>query len=94
MAVHVAEKPHAELGPSKWDQWGTCPGSIPLTAGMPNNSSAYAREGTAAHQLLQDCLEGGFDAEDLLGREYEIEGEVFIVDMDMADAVNTALGWV
>jgi hypothetical protein len=94
MAVHVAEKPHAVLGPSKWDQWGNCPGSIALTDGLPNNSSGYAKEGNAAHALLEDCLEGGFDAEDLLGREYEIEGEIFTVDMDMADAVNTAIGWV
>jgi hypothetical protein len=61
---------------------------------MPGTSSRYAREGTAAHQLLQDCLEGGFDAEDLLGREYNVEGEIFIVDMDMADAVNTAIAWI
>lgn len=94
MSVHVPDKPHAVLGPSKWDQWGTCPGSIPLTEGLPNNSSGYAREGNAAHALLEDCLEGGFDAEDLLGREYEVEGEIFVVDMDMADAVNTAIGWV
>lgn len=94
MAVHVPEKPHAILGPSGWDRWGTCPGSVPLTEDMPRDSSRYAREGTAAHQLLEDCLDGGFDAEDLLGREYDVEGEIFTVDMDMADAVNTALSWI
>ncbi len=94
MAVTVEEKPHATLGPSGWDRWSNCPGSVPLTQGMPGTSSKYAREGTAAHSLLEDCLLGGFDAEDLLGREYIVEGELFVVDMDMADAVNTALGWV
>ena len=94
MAHAVPEKKHAELGPSKWDTWGNCPGSVPLSADLPHSSSRYAREGTAAHQLLQDCLEGGLDAEDLIGREYEVEGETFIVDSDMADAVDVAINYV
>jgi hypothetical protein len=94
MAHAVPEKKHAVLGPSGWDTWGTCPGSVPLGAGIPNNSSRYAREGTAAHQLLEDCLVGGLDAEDLIGREYEVEGEIFIVDMEMAEAVDAALNYI
>lgn len=94
MPVAIAERPHAILGPSSWDRWSTCPGSVPMTEHLPPTSSKYAREGTAAHQLLEDCLKGNFDAEDLLGRQYEVEGEIFTVDMEMADAVNTALGWV
>jgi len=94
MTIHVEEKAHAILGPSGWDRWGTCPGSVILTEGLSKGSSDYAKEGTAAHQLLEDCLIGEYDAEELIGREYEVEGSVYTVDMDMADAVNTAIGWV
>lgn len=94
MATHVTEKTHAELGPSKWDQWGNCAGSIPLGADLPNVSSRYAREGTAAHELHANCLDGELDAEDLLGKEYEVEGEIFVVDRDMTDAVDAALNYV
>ncbi len=92
--AEVAEKAHAVLGPSGWDTWGTCPGSVVLSEGMPNKSSPYARLGTAAHALLEDCLSGGLDAEDLLGREYVVEGEVHMVDPDMADAVDAAINIV
>lgn len=90
----VEEKSHAELGPSGWSTWSNCPGSIALGQGLPHTGSKYAREGTAAHSLLEDCLRDGFDAEDLLGRTYLVDGEAFTVDMEMADAVNTAIGWV
>jgi hypothetical protein len=90
----VPEKSHAVLGPSGWDTWGNCPGSVPLGADLPNTSSRWAREGTAAHQLLEDCLIGGLDAEDLIGREYEVEGECFTVDSDMAEAVDAALCYI
>lgn len=94
MPIEVKEKTHAKLGPSGWDRWGTCPGSVPLTDDLPRTSNDYADEGTAAHELLNDCIVGGFDAEDLLGREYIVGGKLWVVDMDMADAVNTALGWI
>lgn len=94
MATHVAEKAHAELGPSKWDQWGTCPGSIVLGADLPNKSNDYADEGTAAHELLANCIDGGLDAEDLLGKEYEVNGKIWPVTRDMADAVDAALNYI
>jgi hypothetical protein len=89
--IETEEKPHAELGPSGWATWGNCPGSIALGEGIPRKSSQYAREGTAAHTLLERCLLEGCDAEDLLGAEIVVEGEVFVVDMDMADAINTSV---
>lgn len=94
MATHVAEKAHAELGPSKWDQWGNCPGSIVLGEGLPNKSNDYADEGTAAHELLANCIDGGLDAEDLLGKEYEVNGKIWTVTRDMADAVDAALNYI
>ncbi|MFL6728082.1 MAG: DUF2800 domain-containing protein [Sphingomicrobium sp.] len=91
MTVAVADKAHAVLGPSSWHTWGNCPGSVPLAEGIVKTTSKYAKEGTAAHALLETCLGEGFDAEDLIGRQYEVEGEVFTVDNEMADAVNSAV---
>lgn len=91
MTTAVSEKKHAVLGPSGWHTWGNCPGSVPLSDGIPKTSSRYAKEGTAAHQLLEDCLGDNTDAEDGIGREYEVEGEVFTVDEEMAGAVNSAI---
>ena len=36
----------------------TCPGSVVLSEGMPNKSSAFADEGTAAHALAESLLLG------------------------------------
>jgi hypothetical protein len=91
MTTAVSEKKHAVLGPSGWHTWGNCPGSVVLSDGIPKTTSRYAKEGTAAHQLLEDCLGDNTDAEDAIGREYEVEGEVFTVDQEMADAVNSAI---
>lgn len=47
---------HAKLSPSASDRWMTCPGSIRLSEGMPNSSSAAAEEGTRAHALAETIL--------------------------------------
>ena len=87
----VAEKEHAVLGPSGWHTWGNCPGSVPLSDGIVKQTSSYAKEGTAAHALLEQCLSENADAETKIGEEYEVEGEVFVVDQEMADAVNSTI---
>lgn len=91
MTIEVEEKSHAVLGPSGWATWGTCPGSVVLSEGLISTTSSYAKEGTAAHQLLEMCLLEGKDAEEHLGLEIVVEGEMFTVNNDMADAVNSAI---
>ena len=44
---------HSALGPSASDRWIPCPGSVHLTAGMKDEGSGYAMEGTAAHTLSE-----------------------------------------
>lgn len=90
--ITVEEKAHAELGPSSWSTWGACPGSLALAQDTARPAtSKYAKEGTAAHALLETCLLEGRNAEDLIGQEYIVEGEVFTVDNEMADAVNSTI---
>ncbi len=51
-----------------------CPGSVRLSLGMPNESSAYAAEGTAAHALGEHCLKHGHAADRLLGQWIWLRG--------------------
>lgn len=47
---------HAKLSPSAAERWMTCPGSVVLSDGMPEKSSAFAEEGTKAHALAEMLL--------------------------------------
>lgn len=49
---------HAKLSPSAAERWMTCPGSVVLSEGMPDKSSAFAEEGTCAHELAEKILMG------------------------------------
>jgi hypothetical protein len=89
--IEVDEKQHAILSPSGWQTWGNCPGSVPLAEGIHVPASSYAKEGTAAHALLERCLNEHADAETFIGETYTVEGEVFTVDQEMADAINSSM---
>lgn len=58
---------HAVRSASGAKRWINCAGSIRMEHGRPNNSSAAARQGTAAHALGETCLLDGSDAHDWLG---------------------------
>jgi hypothetical protein len=68
---------HCELGPSSSKRWMECPGSIAKCRGLPNKSTIFAEEGTAAHELASHCLESGFDAARYLGWHIDVKGETF-----------------
>lgn len=80
---------HAILGPSKAHRWMTCAASIHLEAGIPDTSSEFADEGTAAHELGAMCLTEGTDAKAYLGRIIRVGEREFTVDEDMAGHVQT-----
>lgn len=63
------EKKHAILSPSGADRWMTCPGSVTLSKGMPDNGSADASEGTDLHEVGALCLESETNAEECIGQE-------------------------
>ena len=87
MAEHK-ERLHAVLGPSSAHRWIPCPGSIRLSAGVPNYSNAHAREGTAAHQVADECLKGGYNPVDFEGEVLTVEGEEITVDEEMVAGVK------
>lgn len=101
MFEHHVQRAHARLAPSAAHRWLHCPGSVRLSDGMPNETSSFAAEGTAAHELCAAALtEGGFVA-DRLGRYVDVktakivdtpedtddENRFFEITEEMADAV-------
>lgn len=71
---------HASLGASKAHRWIHCPASVGIEMNIPDESSFYAAEGTAAHELAEMCLVSQKPPESYLG--VEVEG--FVVDESMA----------
>jgi len=52
----VRPSAHSKLPPSGAERWMTCPGSVVLSAGMPQDESEYAAEGTRAHAFAERWL--------------------------------------
>jgi len=83
---------HATLSPSSAVRWMACPGSVRLTKDLPDDSSAFADEGTDAHELAALCLETNTDAKAYLGRIMEkgnaVTDEMALAVQDYVDYVR------
>lgn len=60
---------HAFFAPSSAPRVVRCPGSLLATAGLPDNQSEFAAEGTAAHYVSDLCLRGNWKSEKYAGCE-------------------------
>lgn len=90
---------HAKLSPSGAHRWMACPGSIVLEADLPDTSSAYAREGTAAHELAAMVLEDPSSmASDYVGKKisFDDHGEAVLwpITKEMAEYVDDYVKFV
>jgi hypothetical protein len=91
---------HSKIGASSSKRWLACPGSIPLSVGIPNRGSQYAMEGTAAHELAEMCLVEELDAQYYVASNHVITVHdngaeyLFPVTQEMADAVQVYLDFV
>jgi hypothetical protein len=93
---------HAKLSPSGAKRWMTCAGSLAMEAGIEDKGSEFADEGTAAHFLASECLEGEHDAKFFLGQSIYvgltetawcdpgpgIDGRIFTAGADMCREVQ------
>jgi hypothetical protein len=80
---------HAVFSPSSAHRWIPCPGSLALSAGLPDFSSSYADEGTAAHILAARTLSYPHrNCDFFLGETTEINGKVWEFTAEMCEAVQ------
>lgn len=90
MASGHTDRDHARLSPSSAKRWLMCPGSVPLSEGIPDRTTDYAAEGTAAHELAERCLRNRLDPESFIGGM----SNGFEVTDEMAAAVRVYVDWV
>lgn len=50
---------HSKFSASAASRWLACPGSIVLSAGLPDTGNQYSRGGTAEHTVLEHCVKHG-----------------------------------
>jgi hypothetical protein len=84
---------HSRFGASGADRWIECPGSVQAQAKYKNETSIYAAEGTAGHEVAALCLEDGNDASSFVGRSIVVKDwpERVEITEEIADAVQVYL---
>jgi hypothetical protein len=96
-AIHLGiaeDAEHSPLGPSASERWLECPGSVLRSVGMPDVSSDYADEGTAAHTLTEWIRNDERPGSQYIGQEIEVDGKMWKVDKEMADAAQAFVDFV
>ena len=79
---------HAKLSPSGAHRWMRCPAAPTLEAQFEDESSVYAAEGTLAHLLASEELDGTKPARERIGEQHTVDGFDFTVDKVMVAYVE------
>ena len=77
---------HARLSASGAHRWMACPPSVKMEEKIPDSGSAYAEEGTRAHELAEDMIWTK------LGKEPRLDYSEY--PMDMKDYIGEYTDWV
>lgn len=83
---------HSLNSPSSFSRRIGCPGSANMERDIPSESSPYAAEGTAAHEVGERCLKEDLTPEYFRGKKIVVDKDgtrrEFTVDSDMISAVQ------
>ena len=84
---------HAKLSASSSARWLNCPGSVQATENLPNPSSKFALEGSAAHELGEICLKSDDNTSLYLGKtlpetRWTVDDEMVEYVQDYIDLVR------
>lgn len=88
MSEIIEERAHALFSPSSAYCWINCKASTAAQLGQPDDSSEFADDGTASHELAKWCLELGTDAPAYIGRIIKVGEREFEVDDERAEYVQ------
>jgi hypothetical protein len=91
MNAPIEERAHALFSPSSAYTWIACKASTAAQLGQPDESSEYADDGTASHELAKWCLDAGNDAAAYMGRVIKVGEREFEVDEERAEYVQMYL---
>ena len=78
---------HSRLSPSGAHRWMLCPASVPFQKklGIISESSEYAAEGTAVHEIIERCLKDGAEPIDFIGKTLSVDKFEKTITEKMAD---------
>lgn len=92
-------QPHSDRDHATWSASASsrnfaCPGSLALTAHLPDTTSEAADWGTCAHQISERCLRDGGDADRFIGATEKGKKYSFEVDEEMAETAQMYVDYV